>query len=180
MAHLWIALGSNLGVRIRNLAYAVNALREEFVLLGISSVYETEPWGVEGPQPPYLNAVLHADAGDLAPEEVLERLERIEGALGRDPAEKGKFLPRPLDADLLLYGDVVWRSSRLVLPHPRMWERPFVLRPLLDVSPDVRDPLSGETALSFWERLREVDRGGIRRWFSAEDLLRLADLLRGN
>ncbi|MBT9253780.1 MAG: 2-amino-4-hydroxy-6-hydroxymethyldihydropteridine diphosphokinase [Brockia lithotrophica] len=164
----------------RNLACALNALRKEFVLLAVSPVYETEPWGVEGPQPPYLNAVLHADAGDRPPEVVLDRLEQLERALGRDPAEKGKVLPRPLDADLLLYGDVVRDSPRLVLPHPRMWERPFVLRPLLDVSPDLRDPRSGEAAISFWARLRETDRRGIRRWFAAEDLLRLSDFLCGS
>jgi len=178
LAHLWVALGSNLGVRLRNLACALNALREEFILLAVSPVYETEPWGVEGSHPPYLNIVLHADAGDRPPEDVLDRLEQIERLLGRDPAEKRQLLPRLLDADLLLYDDVIWDSPHLILPHPRMWERPFVLRPLLDVSPDVRDPRSGETAASFWARLREVDRSGTRQWFAAEDLLRVANFLR--
>ena len=134
-AHL--ALGSNLGDRLGHLQAAVTALAgtEGVAVTGVSRVYETAPVG--GPeQGPYLNAVVELTT-DLTPGELLAVARRLENEAGRVRAER--FGPRTLDVDVLLVGDERVDTPELTLPHPRMWERGFVLAPLADVAPDLVD-----------------------------------------
>jgi 2-amino-4-hydroxy-6-hydroxymethyldihydropteridine diphosphokinase len=136
-ASAYLALGSNLGDRLATLQRAVDLLD---ALPGVevrrsSRVYETEPVGP--PQPAYLNAVVEVRT-DLGPRELLEACLAVEAELGRVRAER--WGPRTLDVDVLTYEDRTVDEPDLVVPHPRMHERAFVLVPLLELDPDPRLP----------------------------------------
>jgi len=137
----YVALGSNLGDRLANLADALDALRRlpGVRIVAVSGVYETEPWGgVE--QPRYANAVVALDVeGDALA--LLRACQAIERAGGRVPGER--FGPRTIDLDVVLFGDETIDSPELTVPHPRMLERDFVVTPLLEIAPDVRLPGGG-------------------------------------
>jgi 2-amino-4-hydroxy-6-hydroxymethyldihydropteridine diphosphokinase len=126
----FLGIGSNLGDRERHLREAVAGLPD---VVRASPVYETDPVG--GPeQPPYLNAVVEL-ATERSPRQLLEVARRLEAAAGRARGER--FGPRTLDVDVLLVGDLVVDEPDLVVPHPRMWQRRFVLAPLADLAPDL-------------------------------------------
>ena len=129
----FLGLGSNLGDRWEHLRTAVAALPAEEVV-GVSPVYETEPVGGPAGQPRYLNLVVEL-ATQRSPRELLEVARTLESAAGRVRAERHG--PRPLDVDVLLVGDVAVDEPDLVVPHPRMHERRFVLAPLADLAPDL-------------------------------------------
>ena len=122
----YVGLGSNLGDRAANLAEARRRLSESGRIVAASSIYETDPWGVDPGQPVYLNQVVSM-ATPLSPAELLKVLLRIELEMGRVRTAPGD--PRLIDLDLLLYGDEVTDGPGLTLPHPRMGERAFVLAP---------------------------------------------------
>jgi 2-amino-4-hydroxy-6-hydroxymethyldihydropteridine diphosphokinase len=131
-----IGLGSNLGDRVRNINEAVTALARLGSLVRVSSLYETAPIG--GPeQGPYLNAVAVIDT-DLGARELLEGCLDIERAAGRERRER--WGPRTLDLDVLLYGVLPIADDDLLVPHPRLTERRFVLEPLLEVWPEAALP----------------------------------------
>jgi 2-amino-4-hydroxy-6-hydroxymethyldihydropteridine diphosphokinase len=133
-ARVVLALGSNLGDRLRNLQGALDALFDtsSLAFLAVSGVYETVPAG--GPaQPDYLNAVALAESR-LPARVILQRCQAAEAAFGRIRGER--WGPRTLDVDLIVYGDVVSDDPELILPHPRAHQRAFVLAPWLDVDPD--------------------------------------------
>jgi 2-amino-4-hydroxy-6-hydroxymethyldihydropteridine diphosphokinase len=136
-----IALGSNLGDRRAHLEWAIVQLNELIGPLLVSSVIETEPFDVPGPQPPYLNAVAIGETA-MGPSEVIELLLRLERQRGRE--RFSPRAPRTLDLDLILYGNLVLDSPELVVPHPRFRERRFVLEPLAEIAPDWRDPVTGK------------------------------------
>jgi len=140
---VFVALGTNLGDRERNLARGVAGLtRRGLHITARSSVYETEPVG--GPaQGAYLNAVVQAETA-LGAEAVLASCLGVERDLGRVRGVANA--PRTLDLDLLLYGGLVARTASLEVPHPRMHERRFVLVPLAEIAPGVRHPVLGLTA----------------------------------
>ena len=144
----YLALGSNLGERLAHLQLAVDALtRVSGVrVTAVSRVYETVPVGGP-PQDAYLNAVVAIEA-DLDPRELLERCQEIEALAARERAER--WGPRTLDVDILLVDGIRFESADLTIPHPRMWERGFVLAPLRDVAPGLVD------ASRSWEGVREA------------------------
>jgi 2-amino-4-hydroxy-6-hydroxymethyldihydropteridine diphosphokinase len=130
----YLGLGSNLGDRLANLQGAVDRLaREDGVRVDASSrVWQTAPVG--GPeQPDYLNAVVRVET-DRAPAELLAACRGVESALGRERAER--WGPRTIDVDVLLYDERTVDEPDLVVPHPRMAERAFVVLPLLELDPD--------------------------------------------
>lgn len=138
MTRAYIALGSNLGDRLRQLADAlsrIDALDSATVWL-VSCAYESEPWGMTE-QPPFANAVAAVDT-ELRADQLLGLLKEIEAAMGRKGVQR--YGPRPIDLDILLLGDDEWNTPDLIVPHPRMLEREFVIVPLLDVEPRVRMP----------------------------------------
>jgi 2-amino-4-hydroxy-6-hydroxymethyldihydropteridine diphosphokinase len=137
-----VALGSNLGDRRAHLDWAVDRLRDLLSDLRVSSYIETEPVGVPDAQPPYLNAVVVGTATTPA-EALLAGLLRLEAERGR--VRNAPLAARTLDVDLILYGDLVLDRAALTLPHPRFRERRFVLEPLVEIAPDVRDPVTGKT-----------------------------------
>lgn len=124
----YLGLGSNLGDRRRHLRDAVAALPG---VVAVSPVYETEPLGGPPGQEPYLNLVVVLET-DRAPRELLELGQRLEAAAGRVRKDRGG--PRTLDVDILLVGHLCIDEPDLVVPHPRMWERRFVLAPLADLA----------------------------------------------
>jgi 2-amino-4-hydroxy-6-hydroxymethyldihydropteridine diphosphokinase len=126
----FLGIGSNLGDRERHLREAGAGLPD---VVRTSPVYETDPLG--GPeQPPYLNAVVEL-ATERSPQALLAEARRLEVAAGRARGER--FGPRTLDVDVLLVGDLVVDEPDLVVPHPRMWQRRFVLAPLADLAADL-------------------------------------------
>jgi 2-amino-4-hydroxy-6-hydroxymethyldihydropteridine diphosphokinase len=130
---VYIAFGGNVGDREANLRAALQLLREHVQVEAVSSLYETEPAYVLD-QPRFLNGVLRG-ATRLEPMELLRALKEIEAALGRRPGLRNG--PRPVDLDILRYGDVSLATPELTIPHPRIAERPFVLVPLAEIAPEL-------------------------------------------
>jgi 2-amino-4-hydroxy-6-hydroxymethyldihydropteridine diphosphokinase len=137
-----IALGANQGEPPGAFARALAALSRDARVLARSRLYRTAPVGP--PQPDYINAAALLET-ELPPGALLERLLALERAEGRDRAREIPGGPRPLDLDLLLYGDLCIDSAPLVVPHPRMHQRRFVLAPLSEIAPGLVHPGSGET-----------------------------------
>ena len=154
MDRIAVALGSNLGDRRGHLEFALVQLASHISGLRASSIHETEPVGVDAPQPPYLNAAA-VGVTALEPRELLDVLLAIEQARGRRRPAPGA--PRTLDLDLILFGDRVISDPVLTVPHPRFRERRFVLSPLAEIAGDWKDQVTGKTVrelLSFPYRPR--------------------------
>jgi 2-amino-4-hydroxy-6-hydroxymethyldihydropteridine diphosphokinase len=148
-AHL--GLGSNLGDRLAHLQFGLDGLAARAGrVVAISPVYETQPVGGP-PQPDYLNAVVTVET-ELSPRELLGVAKALEAEAGREPADgERRWGPRPLDIDILVVGDERVAEPDLVVPHPRIHQRAFVLAPLADVAPDlVVAPSAG------WQGVRRV------------------------
>jgi 2-amino-4-hydroxy-6-hydroxymethyldihydropteridine diphosphokinase len=152
---VYIALGTNLGDRLANLRAAIEATPPKVKVLTESYIYETPPWGYED-QPAFLNMVIKAETG-LEPEFLLKYLKQIEVELGREKSIR--WGPRLIDLDILFYDDLVIETPSLIIPHPRLHERAFVLVPLADVGVDYVHPLLGERV---WELLQAVDVSDIK------------------
>ncbi len=135
-----LGLGSNVGDRISYILKAIDELERIGELGRISTVYESEPWGVVD-QDPFLNCVLELFTG-LDPFTLLKRLKEIEKRVGRK--ERFRWGPREIDIDILLYEEEVVDTPELRIPHPFIKERDFVLIPMLELDPNLKDPLSGE------------------------------------
>ncbi len=141
----YIALGSNLGDRRGMLRRALGMLgrREGVAVRRVSGFVETEPLGPPG-QGKYLNAAAEVET-TLSPEELLGVLQQIEAVLGRSRAAEERYGPRMCDLDILLMGQTVMQTETLTIPHPRMHERLFVLRPLAEIAPSAVHPRLGLT-----------------------------------
>jgi 2-amino-4-hydroxy-6-hydroxymethyldihydropteridine diphosphokinase len=142
-----IGLGGNTGEPPRTLATAVEALRGILGEVRTSALYRTAPVGFAD-QPDFANLVVRGWT-TLVPLELLRALQEVEQRLGRRRSFRNA--PRAVDLDLLAYGDLVVDSAELVLPHPRLHERAFVLVPLRDVAPEWRHPISGRNAAEMLE-----------------------------
>jgi 2-amino-4-hydroxy-6-hydroxymethyldihydropteridine diphosphokinase len=134
MARAFIGLGSNLGDRRAYLKDGVEGLRAAGDVVAVSPLYETEPVGGPAGQGPYLNVVVELATSD-PPRRLLERCRALEEAAGRVRSER--WGPRTLDADVLLVEGSEVHEPDLTVPHPRLWERRFVLQPLADLAPDL-------------------------------------------
>ncbi len=149
MVEALLGLGGNVGDVRTTLDRAVDMLCDEVDtrLRARSSHYLTPPWGVTD-QPDFVNMCIAVETA-LSPRALLERMQGVERALGRDRKSETRWGPRPIDIDFLAYGDTTLDEPELILPHPRMLERAFVLVPLAEIAPDkvingtkVRDALA--------------------------------------
>jgi 2-amino-4-hydroxy-6-hydroxymethyldihydropteridine diphosphokinase len=158
MAEAFIALGGNVGDVRATFDRAIALLCDgaEVRLTARSSDYRTPPWGVTD-QPPFVNAVI-AVSTTLTPHALLTRAQECERAPGRDRTHERHWGPRAIDLDLLAYDDVILNDATLTLPHPRMFERAFVLVPLAEIAPDRR--IGG---IRVGDALSRVDASGIEK-----------------
>jgi 2-amino-4-hydroxy-6-hydroxymethyldihydropteridine diphosphokinase len=136
MADALVALGGNIGDARATLDQAVQLFCDgtEVRLRARSSDYRTPPWG-DKDQPPFINLCV-AVTTELPPLALLERAQKVEQLLGRDRANERRWGPRTVDLDLLAYDDLVLEGPALTLPHPRLFERAFVLAPLAEIAPE--------------------------------------------
>jgi 2-amino-4-hydroxy-6-hydroxymethyldihydropteridine diphosphokinase len=153
---IYLALGTNLGDRRANLARALRLLPPEATVEAVSALYESTPQP-PAPPPDYLNAACRI-ATRLSPEALLGHVKQIEHDMGRRPGER--WAPRLIDLDIVVYDDLVLETETLVIPHPRLVERNFVLQPLLDLDPNLAHPATGQRLDAL---LAQVGTAGLRR-----------------
>lgn len=153
MNELYLGLGTNLGNRLENLQRAVAGLAAEMSITAVSPIYQTPPWGVTN-QPDFLNCCLAAET-DLSPKELLTFIKNLETKIGRQPGKR--WGPRLIDIDLLFYVNQIVKTDKLTVPHPRLHEREFVLRPLADIAPDFVHPLLGQTVVEMLTAVPPTD-----------------------
>lgn len=159
MARVYLGLGSNIDAR-KNLRIGVDELRTRYGEIQLSAIYESAALGFEGAD--FLNMVVGIES-DVPPSELQKQMELIHDLTGRDRGS-GKFTSRPLDIDLLLYGDLVVDEPKLKLPRCDVLNYNFVLRPLAELDPGLIHPITGKTMREHWQQfgatshpLRPVD-----------------------
>ena len=154
---VYLGLGSNMGDRQENLDKALDLISQRLRVGKVSSIYDTDAIG-NTDQPRFLNMVCQAYTR-LAAEALLALAKGIESKLGRTGKSNA---PRPIDIDILLYDEQVIETPELVIPHPRMTERAFVLVPLAEIAPDLVHPVAGKTVKELLESVTEKQ--GVLRW----------------
>jgi len=171
MGRVLVSMGSNIGNRLGFLQKAVDALSTSagFKVKTASPVYETEPVGKKN-QREFLNAAVEMESL-LSPDSVLVNLKQIERSVGRTPSQR--WGPREIDLDLIYIGNLVFKSPSLVLPHPEVAVRRFVLTPLADIAPDFVDPLRNctlrEMLLQCTDECKVVKTPSVLRFSSREN-----------
>jgi 2-amino-4-hydroxy-6-hydroxymethyldihydropteridine diphosphokinase len=156
---VYLGLGANLGDREKNLGQAEKRLGAGVNIVKRSSIYDTAPAGNER-QPRFLNMACAGET-ELEPHALLAFIKGIETEMGRQPGPVNS--PRPIDIDILFYDNLVINAGELVIPHPRLVERVFVLMPLAEIAPDLQHPVNGRT-------IREM-LGGLKR--AAQDIIKV-------
>lgn len=140
MALVYLGLGTNIGNKRKNMVTAAALLAERAGdVLSLSSFYETEPWGFAS-ENTFLNAALELET-DCSPMELLRLTQQIERAMGRTQKSDGSYHDRIIDIDILLYGNEVVHHEDLVVPHPLMQQRLFVMQPLAEIAPSLVHPV---------------------------------------
>jgi len=177
MARVFLSLGSNLSNRAEKIQRAINLLNHNHIkITRVSPIYQTEPAGFLSifgigltfghNQPDFLNCVVETFT-DYEPEELMFAIIKIEKTLGRKRLPSIRNLPRTIDIDILFYDDRVINTPFLVIPHPRLKDRAFVLVPLCDLEPDFIHPILNKTIS---ELTNLVDKKGVRPWLANQTL----------
>jgi len=154
MARVFIGIGSNDGDRLENISQAAWQLGSVpgIRVSQMATIYDTEPVGGP-PQPEFLNTVVELET-TLSPQQLLDTVKGVERKMGRLPSGP-RWGPRVIDLDILLYDECVLKEPNLIIPHPRMHERRFVLEPLAQLVPEFRHPLLGHTMAELLARLTD-------------------------
>lgn len=142
MDNIFLLTGSNIGKREYFLDFALFELSKHLEIISKSSVYESEPWGFESDMP-FLNQCVGAES-EMSPQELLEIIKKIEKSAGRIKRSE-EYEDRPLDIDILFYGDLIMDTENLTIPHPRLHLRAFSLVPLLEIAADFTHPVFKKT-----------------------------------
>ncbi len=153
---VFVGIGSNQGDRKANIYYALQLMHSSpsVNLVNTSELYETEPVGVSE-HPDYLNLTAEVST-TLSPQQLLELLQDIENRLGRE--NRGDLTPRPIDLDILLYGNHILESEALTIPHTRMIDRRFVLQTLADLNQNLSHPVTGKTIVQHLKESQDHSR----------------------
>lgn len=153
MKGIYLILGSNLGDKFLSVQKAANIIRKRLgIIEAESAIYETEPWGYSK-QPNFLNKVIKLNT-HFPPEELLKQLKSIESELGRMPKERWK--ERLIDIDILYYGEKIVNTENLVIPHPEIANRKFVLIPMNELAPEETHPVNGKTQRQMLEECKDL------------------------
>lgn len=156
MAIVYLGLGTNIGNRRGNMVKAAALLAERVGdILALSGSMETEPWGFES-ENLFLNAAIKMET-PLTPDELLSATQAIEREMGREKKSDGSYHDRVIDIDILLYDNRVIEQPGLIVPHPLMQERLFVMAPLAEIAPFERHPLLGRTFMELADSLRDLN-----------------------
>lgn len=156
MAIVYFGLGTNIGNRRGNLVKAAALLAERVGdILALSGFMETEPWGFDS-ENLFLNAAIKMET-PLTPDELLSATQAIEREMGREKKSDGTYHDRVIDIDILLYDNRVIEHPGLIVPHPLMQERLFVMAPLAEIAPFERHPLLGRTFMELADSLRDLN-----------------------
>lgn len=156
MAIVYLGLGTNIGNRRGNLVKAAALLAERVGdILALSGFMETEPWGFES-ENLFLNAAIKMET-PLTPDELLSATQAIEREMGREKKSDGSYHDRVIDIDILLYDNRVIEQPGLIVPHPLMQKRLFVMAPLAEIAPFERHPLLGQTFIELADSLRDLN-----------------------
>jgi 2-amino-4-hydroxy-6-hydroxymethyldihydropteridine diphosphokinase len=152
LATVYLSVGANIGDKFENIESLLNLLDQEsdITIKAVSSLYESEPIGVSG-QPDFINCVIKIET-KIQPHDLLAAVKSIEAILGRDPDSHNE--PRAMDIDILLYDDLNIDSLELNIPHSRLTSRRFALEPLLEIAPDLKDPVSLKQLKEFLSKLK--------------------------
>ncbi len=157
MAIVYLSLGSNKGDRIGFVQQATSLLNgyENINVVQSSSLYETEPWGVESDNW-FVNAVIQVSTS-LSPRTLLLQCQKIENVLGRNREKEGRYGDRNIDIDILLYDNLTVSEQDLIIPHAHFHERAFTLVPMLEIAPDVVHPVYKKTMTDLYEELENPE-----------------------
>ena len=147
MPFVHLGLGTNLGNKEANLNAAIANLSNLGAVIKQSSFHNSIPWGFES-ENHFLNAVVLLET-KLSPLDLLTQTQQIESELGRTTKSVGTYSDRIIDIDIMLYEELVMNTPELKIPHPLIAERDFVLIPMLEISPDIINPITGETYKNF-------------------------------
>lgn len=159
MHTVYLALGTNVGNRREMLNQVVEALGKELSEIVYSNIYETKPWGFRE-QENFFNMVIKGIT-ELSPQALLHSVRSIEKKLGRQ--KRFRNGPREIDIDIVFYDELVLHTSDLIIPHPRIAERDFVLQPLIDIDPNVVEPVAGKAVAALYEQLAEGEKTIVRK-----------------
>lgn len=154
MTKIYLGLGANVGNAVWNIIQAMELLRQNMTLTGLAHMYETRPFGYED-QANFYNSAVEAET-DLNPQALRQLTKEIEDRLGRTRTIRNG--PREIDIDILLYGDAVFEEEGLIVPHPGLAHRDFVIQPLLDLDPDLYHPLTGRRLAADLAQIAPADR----------------------
>lgn len=156
MSIAYIGIGSNLGDRVKNCLSAIELMEKEHItVIKRSSIYETEPWGVNN-QPLFLNMVIEIETV-MNPVELLNILKDIEKKMGRENSYH--WGPRIIDLDILLFDNLIVNMDNLIIPHPFLHKRDFVLKPLKEIAPDIIHPLLKRRIDEIFRNLHGIKNG---------------------
>lgn len=153
MATVFLGIGTNIGNKKKNITDAtiiIGSVMGE--IRALSSLYETEPWGYESPNT-FLNAIIQIET-EIEPQKCLDIAKAIEREMGRVHTKEG-YEDRIIDIDILFYDDTIYRSENLTIPHPLIEKRDFVLRPMAEIAPEFKHPISGKTMKNLLHELNK-------------------------